>query len=200
MNCCTSCCTRSPSLEREERDEEVEKVKTFKAIIMKIFLSRNMKSAVVLVCSFLLASCGYHLRGAIDLPPAMQNVYIQNGSSPLRAAFKEVLGQLTATPDAAGIIVRVLSERMRRNTLSLTSTGKSTEYELNYYLDVEMFDAEGKVIMPKQSIELRQPYFDTQINVIGKSKEEAIIRQEMYRQAVRSVIDRALSALKAYEI
>ena len=155
---------------------------------------------VLLVFAFLVTSCGYHLRGAIELPPEMQNVYIQNASSPLLAGFKEVLGQLSATPDEAGIIVRVLDERMRRNTLSLSSTGKSIEYELNYHLDVEMLDATGNVIMPKQSIELRQDYFDAQINVIGKSKEENIIRQEIYRQAVRSVVDRARAALKSHSL
>ncbi len=162
----------------------------------------NMQRCVLLIFVLLCASCGYHLRGAIELPEEMKNIYVQNASPQLMTGFQQVLqygsGRLANSPAEAGIIVNVLDEEMRRNTLTLSAIGKSTEYELNYYLDVELLDADGNVIMPKQSIQLRRDYFDTQINVIGKANEQTLITQEMYRQAVQSIIARARVALQAY--
>ncbi len=161
-------------------------------------MSKNLLLAFALLC----ASCGYHLRGAIELPEEMKNVYVQNASSQLLTGFQQVLqysaGRLVNSPAEAGIIVNVVNEEMRRNTLTLSSIGKSTEYELNYYLDVELLDANGNIIMPKQNIQLRRDYFNTQVNVIGKANEQTLITQEMYRQAVQSIVARARVVLQAH--
>lgn len=160
-------------------------------------MSKYLLLAFVLLCS----SCGYHLRGSIQLPEEMKNVYVQNASPQLLTGFQQVLqysaGRLVNSPADAGIIVNVVDEEMRRNTLTLSAIGKSTEYELNYYLDVELLDANGNIIMPKQNIQLRRDYFNTQVNVIGKANEQTLITQEMYRQAVQSIVARARVALQA---
>jgi len=160
-------------------------------------MSKYLLLAFVLLCS----SCGYHLRGSIQLPEEMKNVYVQNASPQLLTGFQQVLqysaGRLVNSPADAGIIVNVVDEEMRRNTLTLSAIGKSTEYELNYYLDVELLDANGNIIMPKQNIQLRRDHFNTQVNVIGKANEQTLITQEMYRQAVQSIVARARVALQA---
>jgi len=161
-------------------------------------MSKYLLPAFVLLCS----SCGYHLRGSVQLPEEMKNVYVQNASPQLLAGFQQVLqygdGRLVNSPAEAGIIVHVLNEEMRRNTLTLSAIGKSTEYELNYYLDVELLDAKGDVIMPKQNIQLRRDYFNRQINVIGKANEQTLITRELYRQAVQSIVAKARVALRAH--
>lgn len=148
----------------------------------------------------IVSSCGYHLRGAIDLPEEMKNIYVQNASPELLAGFRETIqfsaGNLVASPAEAGMIVRVIDEDMDRRVLSLTATGKANEYKLDYLLDFELLDAEGGILMPKQTIELNRSYFTQQINVIGKAYEEQVIREEMYRQAVNAIVSRARVAFR----
>lgn len=159
-----------------------------------------VRNLVLLAMTFIVASCGYHLRGAIDLPEEMKNIYIQNASPELLAGFKDTLqystGNLVASPEEAGIIVRVINEDMDRRVLSLTATGKANEYRLDYLLNFDLLDAEGGILMPKQTIELNRNYFTQQINVIGKAYEEEVIRKEMYTQAVNAVVSRARVAFR----
>ena len=44
--------------------------------------------------------------------------------------------------------------------------------------------------MPEQTIVVVRDYFNEQLNVIGKSQEEDLIRKEIYNDAVRSMIRR----------
>ena len=159
-----------------------------------------VRNLVLLLMTVIVASCGYHLRGAIDLPEEMKNIFVQNASPELLAGFREVFqysaGNLVASPSEAGIIVRVIDEDMKRRVLSLTATGKANEYQLDYLLDFELLDAERGILMPKQTIELNRSYFTQQLNVIGKAYEEEVIREEMYKQAVNSIVSRARVAFR----
>lgn len=169
---------------------------------MVVFQSKNryFKNAVILAAILFVSSCGYHIRGAIDLPEEMKNIYVENASAELLAGFRETLqfssGNLVASPEQAGIIVNVIDEDMDRRVLSLTATGKANEYKLDYLLDFELLDAERGILMPKQTIELNRSYFTQQINVIGKAYEEQVIREEMYRQAVSAIVSRARVAFR----
>ena len=133
-------------------------------------------------------------------------MYVQGASTPLRKEIKRVVkssdGKLTKTADEAGMIINVLEEDMRRNVLSLNSVGKATEYELYYTLAFELVSAEGEVVLPIQRIEISRDYFNDQSgeNVLGKASEETVIRGEIYKQVVRSVVDRSRSALRKINV
>ena len=158
---------------------------------------------VFLVLLLLLNSaCGYHMRKAIVLPEEMQSMYVQGASGPLRSEIKRVVksssGKLTTSAEDAGMIINILEEDMRRNVLSLSSTGKATEFELYYSLAFELVDADGKIVLPRQVIEISRDYFDDQSGdtILGKANEEVVIRKEIYKSAVRLVVDRSRSAFK----
>lgn len=155
---------------------------------------------VVLIAALLLVSCGYHMRGAVNIPEEMKRVFVRNGSQDLIGGFRNVLqysaGSLVGSPAEAGIIVNVIDEDMRRREISLSGTGKANEFELDYLLDYELLSADGTVLSPRQTVQLSRYYFNEQIEVIGKANEERIIRDEMYRQAVEAIVRKAQIALK----
>jgi len=72
------------------------------------------KKAVIVVVALLLSACGYHLRGAFELPGAMKSIYLEGGSEQLRDQFKQLMssssGQLVSSRQGAGIVVRILGE------------------------------------------------------------------------------------------
>ncbi len=144
----------------------------------------------------LLTSCGFRLRGAIDLPPEMKNIWVDgipaNGPfvSSLRKSLTAAGGSITSDRNTAGMILNVLDERMERREVSLTQTGKVNEFQLTYTLRYELLKPDGEILVPEQTIVIVREYFNEQINVIGKSQEEDLIRKEIYNDAVRSMVRR----------
>ncbi|MCK9622878.1 MAG: LPS assembly lipoprotein LptE [Methylobacter sp.] len=159
------------------------------------------KKAVIFVMALLLSACGYHLRGALELPANMKNVYVEGGSSPLLEQFKQVMksssAQLASSRQGAGIVIKVANEEFNRRVLSLSTRGKSNEFELTYRLDYEFANAADAVLMPRQSVEVRREYYNDQQFMIAKDQEEAVIRNEMYQQAVQTIVNRARVVLEA---
>lgn len=158
------------------------------------------KKTLILFMMLILTSCGYHLRGSLDLPAGMKVVYMEGGSAQLQEQFKNTMEissvPIASSPDKAGIIVKVFDEDSQRRVLSLDSGGSANYFELYYRLNYELLDAKNKVISERQSVEIKRDYYNNQLAVIAKENEESVIRDEMYRQAVRTIVNRARVALE----
>jgi len=155
---------------------------------------------VILIMALLISACGYHLRGALELPQGMKNVYLEGGSAQLREQFQRAMEvssvQLASSPESAGLIVKIYEEDSRRRALSLSSGGTANDFELSYRFEYELLDSKNKVLMPRQPIEIKREYYNDQVAIIAKGNEESTIRDEMYQQAVRSIVNRARVALE----
>jgi len=160
------------------------------------------KNSVVFTLMFLLTACGYHLRGAIQLPEALQKIYVRGASAELTNAiattFRSASGELVATVEEAGMVLNVINEDYQRRTISIDSSGYSNEYDLVYRLTFDLLDKHGTTFVSAQTIEVSKSYFNTQssFTVLSKGNEEAVLREELYSQAVRLVINRAKAKLK----
>lgn len=167
------------------------------------YLSSLMQIFSCIWLSVMLTACGYHLRGESDVPEIMRHIHLQKASPPLYAMFKETLrlsgAKLSETPDPHGVVVRVTNERFDRRMLSLSSTGKTNEFQLFYELDFDVLTYDNKVVLANQRVQENRNYFNNQQDIIGKNNEEALIQEEMYRQAVRSVLDRGRALVKQSE-
>lgn len=160
-----------------------------------------IKKSVILFTALLLTACGYHLRGSVEMPAGLKNVYLEGGSPSFRDQFTSVMNTssvpLASSPDTAGIIVKIFNEDSQRRALSLNSAGTANDFELDYRLEYELVDSKNKVLMARQPVEIKREYYNDQLAVIAKSNEEALIRNEMYLQAVRTIVNRARVAMEA---
>ncbi len=162
----------------------------------------GIRGSVLLVTLLMLTACGYHLRGALELPEALKKMYVKGASPELSAAiertFRGTSGELVATADEAGMILNILDEFYQRRTISLSSTGYSNEFELIYRLSFDLLDSEGHTLVSNQTIEVMKTYYNAQSSetLLSKDNEEIVLRQELYEEAVRSVIQRARAELK----
>jgi LPS-assembly lipoprotein len=148
----------------------------------------------------LTSACGYHLRGNIEVREGLNSIYLQGASAPLRKTMRKTLrssgGQLTENIEQAGLVIQVIKEKMDRRVLSLSSTGRASEYEIIYQLEFNLLDAERKALSKAQRIEITKDYFNNQEEVLGKDNEERVIRDEMYRRAVQSIVNRSRVVLE----
>lgn len=162
----------------------------------------GMKQAcrtVLIFALIFLSGCGYHLRGSIDIPESLKNVYVFGASGPLQTEMVAMLraskGKLSASPNDAGVVVKILKEDLSTRVLSIGATGKSNESELNYYLRFQFYDNKENPMMDEQTIEMAREFFNDQTAVLAKTNEEQLIRKEIYKQAARMLMARARVAV-----
>jgi len=169
-------------------------------------VARSAMAVRVLLLMLVAASvgaCGFHLRGAVQLPAQMDVVYLQ-GAPPLgelgRAiarSLKSAGSSLTDERATATAVLVIHRDEVKRRVLSVNSSGQVNEYELTYHLNFELRGGEGKgkPLVPAQTITMVRDYTFDPNNVLAKGNEEAQLRQDMIGFAVRQMLRRIDSAL-----
>jgi len=148
----------------------------------------------------LLAGCGFQLRGEMDLPESIRTVQVM---APL-ALRNDILALLesgnvdasTSSADA-DVNITVTSENFTRRVLSVdATTGKEREFQLAYSVAFGVTQRDGTHLIENDTVSLLRNYdFDTQA-VIGTSREEDLLRDEMRRDAAQQLMRRVEAALK----
>jgi LPS-assembly lipoprotein len=164
---------------------------------MKLFIA-----LLVVVLMSLLASCGYHLRGAYQLPPQMATTVIRsdNMNGELVRGLKRSLqisginvvsevnpsdGKIVKQSEVT--VLRIFKESQRKRVLSVDINGRVREFELYYRLSIELTGADG-FFVPEQSLELSRDFLFDPEDVLGKSDEEADLLRDMQRDMVRLIM------------
>ncbi len=148
-----------------------------------------------------MAGCGFHLRGAADLPDSIKTLFIQGVdlSQTRGRALKEGLennGVTVVSQYQAGQAVMTITENIQeRRVLSVGSDAKVSEYELYSALRFSLTDGQGKALLADQLVESQRDYQFDQTQVLSADEEERLLREQMDQQLVQSVL-RRLSALK----
>ena len=163
-------------------------------------LPRLPRLLVLSLSLLLLSACGFHLRGAVDIPPTLLPVYVEAGGGSLVGNQLRDQFQLSAIPQApsareARAIVRVLGESRRSRVGALDRNGKIIATEI--FLDVR-FDAReagGKELVAPQRLELSRSFEDADVEVLGKQLEAEIIYTDMARDATQQILAMLRAAL-----
>ncbi len=152
-----------------------------------------VKNLWILLLLGLLSSCGYHLRGAIILPSGIKRIYLDGASPSLRERFKQSLTSndlvLSDTSENVGLIIRVYNEANNRRILSLSAGGAANDFELAYDFNYDVLDEKNKPLIQHQMVSVKREYYNNQQAIIAKDSEELVIRNEMYKQAVSSILN-----------
>ncbi len=147
-----------------------------------------------LVC-FAQLGCGFHLRGVVEIPPALNPIYIQAaGNSPVRDALIDQLagGDVALAPTAgeAKLILRILSESRYAQVVAVDSGGRVLAYELHYLVSYDAVTPDGAQKVPGQTLDLVRNFDNPDVEVLGKQLEEALIYQDFARDAADRILMR----------
>ncbi|MCK4743019.1 MAG: hypothetical protein KAT25_04305 [Sulfuriflexus sp.] len=161
----------------------------------------NALRLILVSALLLLSGCGFHLRGNIDLPAGLQQMHIDGAAKhsalglELRRSLKTSGVNIVNDASSAQVILKVSSPSFKRRLLSVSGTsGKTTEYELTYTLNVSLVDRKGNVLLAPQTLRQLRDYTYDQNNVLGKGDEQSRLQADMQRDLVRQVLNR----LQAY--
>jgi LPS-assembly lipoprotein len=164
---------------------------------MKLFIA-----LLVVVLMSLLASCGYHLRGAYQLPPQMATTVIRSDNMNgelvrslrrgLETGGTNVVSEVNpadshSVKQSKVTVLRLFKENQSKRVLSVDVNGRVREFELYYKISIELTGADG-FFMPEQTLELSRDFLFDPEDVLGKSDEEADLLRDMQRDMVRLIM------------
>lgn len=173
-------------------------IKCFMYIDKFISVKRRL---VYLLVPVLLSGCGFQLRGAHQLPQAMQSTYIDTPASQKNSELIRVLKRrlkanninLLGKASADAVTLKLGKEQRTRRAVAVDSRGKAREYTLTYSISFSLSSVSADLEMPEQSIRVERDFlFDTQ-DVLGNSREEAQLYNEMQQDAARLILLRLQS-------
>ena len=159
-----------------------------------------LKKIPLIFALLLLTACAYHLRGDIELPAGMENIYVEGASNALQQEMKKALkssqGKLVATQSEAGIVIKFAKEQTTSRVMAINTAGRANQFQLIYHVDFAIYDPAGKLLLGDQNVNIKRDYFNDQTAILGKNNEEVVIRVEMYQQAVSSIMSRINLAME----
>ncbi len=140
-----------------------------------------------------LAACGFHLQGAFQPPVGMEKTYIT--SSDRNSLF---LREFTAQLRAAGVELTdsvadatatftIFADETDQRVLSVSARNVPTEYEVFYTITYSL-DSGVNSLMSQQTMTLTRDYTYDSTLVLGKAREEELLREAIVEDLVRIVM------------
>jgi LPS-assembly lipoprotein len=164
----------------------------------EIFSRRRAFGAAVSVAAVvLLGACGFHLRGAGQLP--FSTLYVQVPStSPLAPEIKRNLratnARLVDSPAEAQATLIITSEIKEKQILSLGGQGRVREYQLRYRVGYQLIDGKAATLIAPTEIVLKRDISFNDSDVLAKEAEEALLYKDMQTDAVNQLVRRLQAA------
>ncbi len=171
----------------------------------------NSRSALILLgvlASVLLGACGFHLRGAVDVPESLRNVYVtgENPRSPivmnLQRSMRASGVELSSSAATAPYTVYISNEHEEKRSISVDEQAAAAEFQLRHYISFELRDPKGSPLVGPDQLISERVFVNDITNVVGKRDEERLIREEMRRQLAGQIMRRyqALDADRLEEL
>lgn len=152
-----------------------------------------MSRVAILLCLTLLASCGFQLQGAYQTPAAMQRTYIAAPDRhslfyvKLRQQLQAAGVELVDTEDAATATLSIMLDNTDQRVLSVSARNVPTEYEVFYTIQYALSNAQES-LRPPTVLTLTRDYTYDSTLVLGKAREEQMLREAIVADLVRIVM------------
>jgi len=140
-----------------------------------------------------LSACGFHLRGQAGMP--FDSIYLDvvNPKSSFVAELRNKLKfskvKLADSMESADVVLNIVSENSEKKILTLSGSGRVTEYRLIYRISVRAYDQQQQAWIPATELSQHRDFSYDDTLVLAKESEEALLfksmRSEMAQQILR---------------
>ena len=161
-------------------------------------ISRRGFSLAGLLSVATLSACGFQLRGQYTLPFSSVFISTPGGSVvalELRRELANIPTKLMPSAKDADAQLNIIEDRRDRQILSLSGAGRVREYDLRLRVVYQLVDGKGGVFIPTSEIQLSRILSYEDSRIIAKQQEEALLYQDMERDAVGQIL-RRMTAIK----
>jgi LPS-assembly lipoprotein len=155
------------------------------------------RARIVALLALVLAAggCGFHMQGAVTLPPGIDTVYIaaKDELSPFTVELRRVLddagAEIAPSAGEADAVIRVTQDRTGRRVLSVSARNTPQEYQIFYAIEFSIARGDEQAAKP-QAIELTRTYSFSESDLLARDREENILREAMARDLAGLVLRR----------
>ena len=113
----------------------------------------------------------------------------------LRRELANIPTKLMPSAKDADAQLNIIEDRRDRQILSLSGAGRVREYDLRLRVVYQLVDGKGGVFIPTSEIQLSRILSYEDSRIIAKQQEEALLYQDMERDAVGQIL-RRMTAIK----
>jgi LPS-assembly lipoprotein len=155
---------------------------------------------MVLGAAALSTSCGFKLRGAVEIPPELNPMYVrEKGGSAVRKAILQRLEfsqvRLSPTADDAKVVLRIIRESRSSRVAAVDRNGKVVARELFLTVSFDAVDGAGAPIVQQNTLDLSRTYENPDVEVLGKQLESDLIYEDLVQDAADRILNRLRAAL-----
>jgi len=153
-----------------------------------------MKTLTALLCTLLLAGCGFQLRGAATLP--FDTLYVQApASSQFAVQLRRVVAagggtRIVDNPKDAAATLVLVTELREKSIVSLSGGGRVSEFQLRYRMSYRLIDKGAFEIVLVTEFVLTRDFSFNDTATLSKEAEEALLFRDMQSDAVQQLVRR----------
>jgi LPS-assembly lipoprotein len=148
----------------------------------------------------LLGACGFQPRGQtaplVELGGPLQVTGL-GLHDPLYRELQQALelAGAGAATDGGAAVLRISDRRSTRRVLSVDNRNKAVEYELEESFRFSVHDAQGRERVPEQDLLSLRIIFNPEDEVLGRNREEDLLRADMRRDLANRLVERLAAQL-----
>lgn len=167
-------------------------------------INKIKQSLLCLLILLTVSACGFHLRGAVELPPEIKSLALEDTAtgSELLPVIKLQLRRngIQTLPDTeqAKLILTINGESYSRRVLTVSSVGQVQEFGLSFDVDYSIRNvADPGASLMRQKLSIKRDLRFSVDEVLGKSSEEARLKDDMLRAAAERILRRLPRAVSS---
>lgn len=147
----------------------------------------------------LITGCGFQLQSAVTTPAEMQRTYIEAVERnslfhlEMRRQLQAADVELVNAPDDATAILAISVDDTGQRVLSVSTRNVPAEYEVYYTIEYALLSGGNRLLAPQIMTLTRDYTYDTTL-VLGKAREEQLMREAIVKDLARIVL-KQLSSL-----
>lgn len=143
----------------------------------------------------LIAGCGFQMQGALTTPAEMARTYVAADDRhslfyrELRKALMAADVELVNNAADSTATLSILYDETDQRVLSVSARNVPTEYEVYYTIEYAIDGGTSRLVEP-QALTLTRDYTYDSTLVLGKAREEELLREAIVKDLVRIVLKR----------
>lgn len=160
---------------------------------MNTVCSRSILISVALILTT--SGCGFQLRNSTTFPPQMSRIYVDTSDRytpfvrEMNNAIRASDADIVADPLSADSVIHIRRDQTGRRSLSVSIRNIPREYEVYYTVEFSVDINEVEVLAP-QTLTLVRDYTYDETEVLGKEREEQLLRDSIAADLVGLVQQR----------
>ena len=156
-----------------------------------------MRILYLFVIMTMISSCGYQLRGSMDVDGLENIIIISNGHTSISNMLSQKLGSpviLQVQDYNTYPVVKINSISSRKRQLSVNSSGRVDEYEISKSLDYEIISSENNSVTGTLKASGSYDFNESRMQIT--SEQEKITNNAIDKVLVRKLIQKLKYNLK----